>query len=203
MFDVTTINLSRDATHATPDLGSSHLGPLVRDHLAALLETFRQLDAIQNHDADPHIAVQTPTGKFLIRTGQGRLFLYNARDTAAPYAELNSEAILAELEKVHASEPDTETGAERTAPASKTPCHAISIAILLSGLLLNAYTVYSVFQNESVNQQPAVSFLSSGPELNALQQSAAGLYATGNVPGDRAIEILATGQIRFLKITPK
>lgn len=199
MFDVTLINLQPDLAAAVPDLGAHHVGEIEEPRLLALLNRFRRVNPIENHDAEPQIVIRTGAGKFLVRTRHEKLFLYDSRDSTIPYLELAAEEILAELK---GRTPTTDAPTENTAPVrKKTPHRAIALSILVAGLLLNAYTVYSVFQAESINQKPEVGVIADATELSALQQSVAGKYATGEAIGDRVIAIEANGRVSFFKIT--
>ncbi len=197
-FNLTTINLTADLRTARADLGACDFGERDDAQLFAMLEIFRQIDPVQNHAAEPQIVIEAPTGKFLVRTGQGKLYLYNARDTTEPYVELNSSAILREISLPHADS-DEAAAAEDAAAAKRTPHRGIAISILIAGLLLNGYTLYSVFYIDDVNEKPAVKLVTDDKELTTLQAAVAGHYATGSEPGDRAIDIGADGRVRFLK----
>jgi len=197
MFNVTTHNLSPDLRTAQADVGACDFGELDDAQLISLLEIFREIDPIQNHDAEPHVAIQTSAGKFLVRTGQGKLFLYDARDSTLPYVELDAAAIARELGSRRAV-PDASAPEPDAAPPA--PHHGIAITILIAGLLLNGYTLYSVFYIDDVNEKPAIALVTDPKELVALQHSVVGRYATGAEPGDRAIDIAADGRVHFFKI---
>ena len=200
MFQVITINLSTDTTTADVAHGAVDIGELTAEEFAALLERFRRLDAVQNHEAEPHLFVTAPAGKFRIRTGQGKLFLDNARDSSEPYAELAAEEIVRQLER---STPPAATFDETGAATGKSaamPNHAIAAAILVAGLALNGYTLYSVFYTESVNEKPAVTLLTDPAEISAHQPDVVGTYATGDQSGDRTITITAGGKINFAEV---
>jgi hypothetical protein len=202
MFTVTTVNLTSDTTGADSSLGAAELGPLSTEEFAALLGRFQQLEARQNHDADPHILVTAAAGRFLIRTGQGKLLLYNARDTTQPYSELSASEIAAQLDRPHTAPLPIAT--ESTADAPKSPPHyAIAFAILIAGLGLNGYTLYSVFYTESVNISEAVVLLTDPAEVATRGRDAVGSYTTGNLPGDRAITVTSDGKIQFFELGAK
>ena len=55
IFNVTLVNLDADARTAVPDQGRLSLGKLTTDQLIALLEAFRELDPLQNLEAEPEI----------------------------------------------------------------------------------------------------------------------------------------------------
>jgi hypothetical protein len=198
MFEVTTINLTPDARGATSELGSSSKGSLDSAQLVELLQTFQQVDPVQNQHADPRIVVESSTGKFTIRTGQGKLYLYNTRDSGEPAVELDAAGILGALARPPT--PVEASALDNAAPPAKTPHRAIAMGILASGLLLNAYTVYSVLNAERVNRTPTFTLITEPRERLAIVQSATGRYVTGDEPGDRAIEVTAEGQVRFIKI---
>ncbi len=200
MFLVTTVNLAPDTRRAAADQGTTDLGELSPDEFAALLERLRTIDPVQNHECDPHVIVVARAGKFVVRTSQGRLLLYNARDNTIPYAELSPGEIVAHLDRsISTATPFSAPAAVPPAPVS-TPSRGIAVAILVAGLALNGYTLYSVFYTESVNQPPAVTLLTDATERAARLHDAVGTFATGNQPGDRAIEITADGRIRFIEL---
>lgn len=198
MFTVTTVNLAHDTRSASPGHGATDLGELSVEELSALLERFRAIDSLQNHDAEPHLIVVARAGKFIIRTSQGRLLLYNARDSTIPYVELTAEEIVAQLDRPVTTAAPFDDDAQR--PAAITPSRGIAVAILVAGLSLNGYTLYSVVYTESVNQKPSVTLLTDTTERDARLRDAVGTYATGSQPGDRAMEITADGRIKFLEV---
>lgn len=200
MFQVTTLNLTPDLRTAAPNLGSCDFGELTADQFLAMMENLRLIDPVQNHEADPQIVVEAPAGKFRIRTGQGKLFLYDARDTTAASVELEPEAIVRELEQAAPVPSPEPAAAPSSAPVQSAPHHGIAITILIAGLLLNGYTLYSVFYIDDVNKKPPIELVTDPKELAGLEQSVAGHYATGNAPGDRTISIGRDGRVRFFRV---
>lgn len=201
MFKVTSVNLSSDTTAAAPDYGESDLGELSAAQLTALLERFAALDPVQNAAAEPGLRITAPAGHFLVRTGLGRLHLYNARDNTEPYADLTAEQIVALLDRP--GEPDIASIPGGDAAASNInipPNRGIALAILLAGLALNGYTLYSAFYTDSVHEKVAVTLLTDPAELAAQKQAVAGTYSTGDKNGDRQIEISADGRVTFSEI---
>jgi hypothetical protein len=194
MFKVTTVNLSTDATTAGPTYGENHSGDLSATQLMSLLERFRAIPAMQNAEADPHLLIAASAGRFLVRTGQGKLLLYNARDTTEPYVELTADQIVAQLERVPTGAPFAE---ETPPPVAPAPHRGIAAAILIAGLALNGYTLYSAFYSESVNQKTVITLLTEPAELAARQHDVVGNYATGAQPGDRVIVVGADGRVTF------
>lgn len=203
MFTVTTVNLSSATGTADSSLGPSELGVLTPDEFLALLHRLRQIDSAQNNDADPHLLVTAASGRFIIRTGQGKLFLYNARDTTEPYSQLSPEKIVTQLDPQRTHTPFTFTASTAPAQPKATPRYAIAFAILITGLALNGYTIYSVFYAQSVHEIPPVVVLTDAAELATLHREAIGSYATGNQPGDRVITVTPEGKIRFFELGTK
>jgi len=92
---------------------------------------------------------------------------------------------------------------EAEQPAPTAPHRGIAFAMLLVGLVLNGYILYSVFYVESVNKKPDVKLVTDANEVKARQATLAGVYATGNRTGDRVIEVDAGGNVRFYEIGAK
>jgi hypothetical protein len=198
MFQVVTVNLATDAAAADIAHGTASLGELTAGELATLLERFRRLDPVQNHDTDPRILITVPSGQYRIRTGQGKLFLDTPRNSAQPYSELTAEEIIRFLKRPPTeSDPDEPLETPAKGGASN---FAIAAAILFAGLCLNGYTIYAVSYSQTVNVQPAVTLLTDPAEISARKGDAVGTFATGNQSGDRTITIEASSRITFAEV---
>jgi hypothetical protein len=198
MFKISTVNLSADTATAAADYGEQPLGELSAEELTALLERLRDIHPEQNAEADPHVLIAAPAGHFLVRTGQGKLLLYNARDHSAPYSELTAAQIVAQLHAIPAAPAATgETAASSPAPS---PHRGIAVAILVAGLALNGYTLYSAFYSESVSVKTAVTLLTDPAEIVAHGHDVVGTFATGGQNGDRVIVVSADGRVAFSEI---
>ena len=197
MFTVTSVHLSADTSSADSRLGPSELGLLTPDELRSLLDQLRRIESPQPNVTDPHLVVTSAAGRFIIRTGQGKLFLYNARDTTEPSGLLSPEEIVAQLDSQITQAP---FAVPSTPPASNSKGashYAIVLSLVFAGLGLNSYTIYSVFNIESVAQLPAVVVLTDLNERTTRGRDAIGSYATGSRSGDRVITIISDGKIRF------
>jgi len=200
MVTVTTVNLSADTSAADSRLGPSELGVLTPDEFRSLLDRLRRIDSAQPNDADPHLVVTSAAGRFIIRTGQGKLFLYDARDTTAPYGLRSPEEIVAQLDPQITQAPFAFPSTTPAKQPKAAPHYAIAFALVVAGLALNGYTIYSVFSIESVAQPPAVVVLTDLNELTTRGRDAIGSYATGNRPGDRVITVTPDGKVRFSEL---
>jgi hypothetical protein len=201
MFKVTTVNLSSDTTAAASDFGETDLGELSAAQFSALLDRFSGLNPVQNASTEPCLRITAPAGHFIVRTGLGRLHLYNARNTTEPATELTAEQIVAQLDQPGSPELLAVPGgkAEPQRPTA-TPNRGIALAILFAGLGLNGYTLYSAFYTESVHEKVAVTLLTDPGEVAAQKQAVAGTYITGDRSGDRRIDVTAEGRVSFSEI---
>ncbi len=207
MYRVATVHLSADASRADPSLDSTPLGEISASEISGLLERFRRLSVAENHEAEPYLEIIGRSGKFHVRTGRGKLYLYNARDSVEPYAELTPAEILAQLERLPGTVAPfavrTESGETARPPARFSSHRGIAAAILAAGLLLNGYTVYSVSSVESVQQKSDVKLLTDAREAAARRAELAGTYATGGAIGDRIIVVLPDGRVDFSEVGRK
>src|ERR1017187_6242585 len=169
------------------------------EELVVLLDAFTEIDPVDNEDLDPHILVTGRSTKLIIRTSRDRLQVYDGRDHAAPAVEMTAAGIVERLDQASESVsplPQDEAGQ----PPPTAPHRGIAFAMLVVGLALNGYILYSVFYVESVNKKPDVKLVTDAGEVKARQATLAGTFATGNRTGDRIIEVGAGGDVRFYEI---
>lgn len=195
MIKVSLINLSPDACQV--DAGAAVRGEVDADELRALLDNFSRIGSLQAQDGEPQIGIEGRAGKFIVRTGHGKLFLYDARDSSVPFVELIAEDIVRHVTAQPVSAQPEEAEPSLAPATTRTPHRGIAIAMLLAGLGLNGYTLYSVFYIDDVNQKPAIKLITDTNEFALRQSSVVGRYATGTQPGDRTIIVEPNGRIRF------
>jgi hypothetical protein len=198
MFRITAVNLTRDPLSARPDLGRSDLGSLDSAQLLILLENFRRLDPIQNHDAAPQLLIEAPSGKFTVRTIQMKLFLYESEALDSLPFELDAAEIVRRLEP---SRHDKESTAAKI-PASRKnlPRTVLALSILIASVAVDGFTFARILRTENVTERPLVTLVTDSRELIALEHSFLGRYTTGSHPGDRIVEVLDHGRVRFKEI---
>jgi hypothetical protein len=201
MYQVTTNHLGPDGRRANAASENADRGEFSAAELTVLLEAFTEIDPVDNERDDPHIVVASRNARLIIRTSRGRLQVYDAKDHAAPAAEASAKAIIERLEQAPATVSAEPQPAEQPPPSA--PHHGIAFAMLIVGLALNSYILYSVFYVESVNKKVEVKLITDADEVKARQAALAGTYATGSRTGDRVIEIDAGGQVRFYEIGAK
>ena len=212
MFNVTLVNLASDARSASADRGSSDLGTLTADELTALLENFRELDPVQNHDAEPQIAIATRREKYFVRTGQKKLFLYNARHHDEPAHTLTAAEIIAELDGTAAAARTVSTLPPDLPPVEETsvPVTAIAppdvpslrwrLALAAIACALAGYIVYSMFGAAGGNAPSPLSPIADPAKLAADRASLVGVFLTGSEPGQHGIVVLADGTLKLFQI---
>lgn len=212
MFDVTLVNLASDARSASADRGSSDLGTLTADELTTLLENFRELDAVQNLEADPQIAVTTRREKHVVRTGQKKLFLYNARRSEEAAQTLTAIEIIAELDGTAAAArtvsslpPDLPPVEETSVPVTPVAPADVSalrwrLALAAIACALAGYIVYSAFGTTGRNAPSPLSRIANPAELAADRASLVGVYLTGSEPGQHGIVVQADGTLKLFRI---
>jgi hypothetical protein len=201
MYHVSTSHLGPDARRTRAAAEDTDRGELSAEELTALLEAFVEIDPADNEEHDPHVLAEGRGAKLIIRTSRGRLQVYDMRDHAAPGIEMNVAGILVRLDRVIESTGPFPRDGDQPAPTA--PHRGIAFAMLLVGLALNGYILYSVFYVESVNKKPEVKLLSDADEVRTRVAALAGTYSTGSKTGDRVIEVTATGQVRFYEIGAK
>jgi hypothetical protein len=201
MYRVTTSHLGPDGRRIAVGSENADRGDLTPQELTVLLDAFVEIDPVENEEHDPHVIVAGRGAKLIIRTSRGRLQAYDMRDHAAPGIEMNVAGILERLDRVvESTSPFPAAGGQ---PAPTAPHRGIAFAMLLVGLALNGYILYSVFYVESVNKKPEVKLLSDADEVRTRENTLAGTYSTGAKTGDRVIEVTATGQVRFYELGAK
>lgn len=198
MYRVTTSHLGPDARRVKPGGEDTDMGQLSPSELTILLDAFTEIDPADNEEHDPHVAVTGRGAKLIIRTSRGRLQVYDVRDHAAPAVEMTVARIIERLDR--ASDTPAPFAGEPEQPSPTAPHRGIAFAMLLVGLALNGYILYSVFYVESVSKKPEVKLITDADELRTREAALAGVYATGARTGDRVIELDGRGQVHFYEI---
>lgn len=217
MFSVTLINLSADGRTATEGARPLDLGRLTPSEFSALLDAFATIDEIQNLKSDPEIRVQTKRERFTIRTGDGKLFLYDARRPNEPAYVYSSAQIIAELDGSAADQRTsapfvTLTAKERSQPAVEAPPSPEELAtiaefrptqvpwFLIVASVALAGLVAVVAETSSSN--PDLPPLTPLAKAEQTKEDAAvtGVYMTSNLPNGHGIAVLGDGNLKLFTI---
>jgi hypothetical protein len=221
MYSVTLCNLTADARSAVEGGGTVDLGSLSSAELSELLGVFAEIDAVQNLKADPEIRIQTRKDRFIVRTGQRKLFLYDARRLSEAAFVLDPGEIMGELDGsaaakrtvppyayVHAQ--DSEAAAASRAgsadaddlkyvPPTRPEPRRWTLALVGCALVLGAYAVYGEWAAEADDAPPALAPLSPA-ERQAEDAALTGVYMTGSEPGHHGIVILGDGRLKLFVV---
>jgi len=203
MSKISTIYLDPDVRHAGVQHGSVSRGEMDAAAVIALLEKFSSIDAMEMLDLDPQVIAAGRNSKLIIRTNRKKLFVYNAQNMNEAAIEMTPAEI---LQKLDHSEPAPATEeSEQAAPAAAPPPRpsnpAVGYALLAFALLINIYTVYSMFSKPpQVDDKSDVVYATDANEIARKQQAVAGTYATGHTPGNRILIISADGSLQYSEI---
>jgi hypothetical protein len=210
-YYVTLVNLAPDARLADSSLGRGQATKYSAAELGHLLTAFCELDAIQNVSADPEIHVHHGAERHIVRTGQKRLLLYNARDNTQPAHVLTTAEILAVFDgsKSRATPPVAAAPAAPSGAVADTgipvayesPARRGHVALIL--IALACAVIAGIVGLRIAQRQPRASddvVLLPAAERTAAGRTVEGVYVTGSNPGDRGIVIGPTGAIRFFQL---
>lgn len=215
-YSVILVNLTPDARLADPALGRRPAVNFSPTELGTLLNTFCELDPLQNVSADPEVHVHHGSERYIVRTGQKRLALYNARDNTQPALVLTTDEIISALNgfpaadrtiaPLSAAPPATMPGAATVAGDSGLPLPIPEPVrrtreFILGGLacLLLAVSVGVNFMQSPGRASDDVVPLPAAERAHA-GRIVEGVYVTGSNPGDRGMVVGAAGTIRFFQL---
>jgi len=212
MYNVTLINLTSDARAVAGD-AQVELRALSPAALEVLLRNFCEIDPIENAAGDTEIRVQVRHEKYLLRTEQKRLILYDVNHRDLPAQMLAVDQAMVELDGSAAAArnqsilqaraeaglvdagPVLPVSAPPPAPASRLRVITLSLA---AGLLLAAIIwLATPFGADG----PPPGFVPAGSgETDQLHATLAGVYLTGSEPGQHGIVIMAPGEMKLFEL---
>lgn len=209
IFRVTTVNLSPDGRNAIEGGGPVEAGNLDAGQLLKLLEAFAELDPVENTRADPEIRIVVRRERFIVRTGQKKLFFQDVRNLAEPTYVLSAPDIIAELDGSAAAKRTTPPMPFATpAPApepvpvvlpSEETSRTTTFVLLALVILLGGYAVYSGLTRHGSGERPALTALTPA-ERAAEDSNLTAVYMTGNEPGQHGIVILGDGKLKLFRV---
>ena len=209
IFKTTVVNLSSDGRKAVEGGGPVEVGSLDAEQLHTLLETFAELDPVENTRADPEIRIVVRRDRFIVRTGQKKLFFQDVRNLSEPTYVLSAEDIIAELDGTAAAKRTAPPFAMAAAPAPEPVAVVLpppeetsrtTTSILLGlVLLLGGYAVYSGVTRGSKGDLPSLAALT--PSERAAEDShLTAVYMTGSQPGQHGLVILGDGKLKLFRV---
>jgi hypothetical protein len=212
MYDVSLINLTADARSAADSLVNIERSGLTGEELKILLQSFSEVDAVENAVAAPEIRVKVRGESYLIRTGQKKLMLYDVLHRELPALVLTLEEALAELDGSasatrNASAPRPPGAEFGESPAPPLPVHPVETAhrprvITMAAVVFILFGAMIYLQRENGAVAAPASFHPVPPdESAALQSSLTGVYMTGNQPGHHGIVFINAREIKLFELS--
>lgn len=212
MYNVSLINLTSDARAVAVD-AQVELRDVSPAALEGLLRNFCEIDPIENAAGDTEIRVLVRHEKYLLRTEQKKLILYdvNQRDLPAQMVaveqamvELDGSAAAARNQSIRQARAEAGTMAAGpvlpvSAPPPATASRPRVIALsLTAGLLLAAIIWLAVPFGDG---GPPAGFVPVGSgELDKLHAALIGVYLTGSEPGQHGIVVLGPGEMKLFEL---
>ena len=211
MYNVSLINLAADARSAASSLVNIERPGLTDAELRALLQSFCDIDAVENALAEPEIRVKVRNESHLIRTGQKKLMLYDVTRRDLPALVLTLDEVMAELDgSAQAARSATFTALPEAAPGASVmpdlPVHPVATAskprlaaLGIAALILLGATVW--LQTGKEHRTVPGSFQPLPPaESEELQSALAGVYLTGDQPGQHGIVFVTAGEMKLFEL---
>lgn len=217
-FGVTLINLAPDAHAAVEGNPPFELGLIPQRELLVLLATFASLDAVQNLKLDPEIRIHTKRDRYIVRTGEGKLFLYDARNPSNPAHVCSTPAeLIGEIDGTAAalrtvapfpmdpsSHRDAGIAEDRAAetalpPAAPPPAKPTTLILAVAALILGGYVAYAKFSGGTSAAAPALVALTTA-ERTAQDAALIGVYMTGTQPGSCGIAVQGDGNVKIFRV---
>jgi hypothetical protein len=203
MPKISTIYLDPDVHHAGLQHGSVSRGEMDAATVIALLEKFSSIDAMEMLDLDPQVIAAGRSSKLIIRTNRKKLFVYNAENMNEAAIEMTPAEIVQKLDqgKSAMATEESEQTVLAAAPPPRPTNPAVGYALLAFALLINGYTVYSMFSKPAqIDDKSDVVYVADAQEAAQKQQAVAGTYATGNTRGNRILVIGGDGSLQYSEI---
>ena len=217
MYNVTLVRLTSDAQLVDPEAEDGRMVYCSAVELSSLLEAYSQIDAVLNASYDPEIRIHRGRDRYIIRTGQGRLLLYDGRDRMRPGLVVTIAGILAELDGTGSittrSTMETTPGVvsianvEGPAVPRSRATHARSrriqrVVMSLLAIALGGGIAALKISRARMAADPGVAPLPAAEQATTAQ-SVEGVYVTGSEPGSRGLVVGADGTIRIFQLNAR
>lgn len=203
MSKISTIYLDPDVRHAGLQHGSVGRGEMDAAAVIALLEKFSSIDAMEMLDLDPQVIAAGRDSKLIIRTNRKKLFVYNAQNMNEAAIEMTPAEIVQKLDhgKPAPAMEGSEQAALTAAPPPQPANPAVGYALLAFALLINVYTVYSMFSKPAqIDDKSDVVYATDAIEIARQERAVAGTYATGHTAGNRILVVGGDGSLQYSEI---
>lgn len=185
-------------TRVHPAFGNINRGEVSRHKLFEVLETYRRLDPDSGSSAS-HFAIQSDTGRFIVRVSAQQLTLGVEGEPPAQSVPLAAEEIVTRL----AQPPAPLDFRPPPRPSEPWWRSGVALVLLVAGVALMVHALQPVLAPEGARTPEDITLVTNAADLKAQQLALAGLFATGQQPGDRYLTISANGYILFAEVGPR
>lgn len=214
MYNLVLVNLTPDAravsVHAHEERRNVDSGAL-----RGLLVNFCAIDPIENAAGDTEIRVNVRHEKYLLRTEQGKVVLYDVNQRDLPGQLLTVDQVMVELDgtaaaaRQHAIQQARALTAapfmvaESAVPAASPPPVANKPRVIAlgatAGLLLAAIVWFAGPFGRGTGT-PAGFVALAADESETINSSLVGVYLTGSEPGQHGIIITGPGEMKLVEL---
>lgn len=197
-FQVSTFGLSPDMKRVHPAFGTINRGEVSRHTLFDALEIYRRIDS-NAAPSESHFLIKSELGRFIVRVAGGQLTLAAENEPASQAVPLAAEEIVTRVEK-----PQVPVVMAPPPPPPEPRWRiALSAALVLAGVALLIRGLKPLLVPEPATAAEDISLITDLVQVNAQQRAAAGIFSTGDRPGDRRLTISANGYIEFAELGPR
>jgi hypothetical protein len=213
MFNLILVNLSPDAraVAAHAHLEQRNISP---EALRGLLNNFCEIDPIENAAGDTEIRVNVRHEKYLLRTEQRKVVLYDVNQRELPGQLLTVDQVMVELDGTAAAARQQAIQLARsmtTAPFLTASAVSLSPpvpvasrprvgALLAIAMLLLAGIVWLAVPWEQDEDIPPEFTAVAAEERAQVDASLTGVYFTGSDPGQHGIVIMGAGEMKLVEL---
>ncbi len=210
-YNVSLVNLDANLRPVAGSLATIERPGISESDLRTLLLSLCEIDAVENAVAEPEIRVRVRNESYRILTGQKKLMLFDAIRRELPALVLTVEEAMAELNGSAAAArhaavlqySDVIPGETVTQP---TPVHSVERASMPRLVVLGAAAlalVGALVYLQLGRDRPIApaAFQPVTPaEAAELQNSLAGVYMTGNQPGQHGIVFNTAADVKLFEL---
>lgn len=213
MYNVTLVNLTSDA-RAVAAQAHVEMRDVPSAALEALLRNFCEIDPIENAAGDTEIRVLVRHEKYLLRTEQKKLVLYDVNHRDLPAQMLTVEQVMVELdgsasaarteaillaraEAGPAAAADDPVVPHRPPPTVASRPRVVALTVTAGVLLAAIVWVMAPFGADGA---PAGFEPVTAAELDQAQAALIGVYLTGSEPGQHGIVVTGPGELKLFEL---
>jgi hypothetical protein len=212
MYRVLLVNFTVSAGAVSGSAGHMESRELADPEMRLLLEVFCGIDPVENESIEPEIRVQVRDESYLLHTGQRKLILYDARYRELPALVLTVEEAMRELDgsaaaarsaSVHRlsarQQGETAAPAPPAVVSGEKPSPRRLLTLGTVALLLLATLVW-LRSDDSPPALPRQYRPVGATEAGTLRAGLAGVYLTGNEPGDHGLVLGQEGEAKLFEL---